>query len=356
MKAMGVRKPCLVEEGPLELMELPLPSPGPGQIRIRVAACGICHTDLHIVEGAIPLPKSPLVPGHQIVGTVEACGQGVTRFRDGDRVGVPWLHHTCGRCFFCARGDENLCDKALFTGYHMDGGYAEYVLAPQEFSYALPADFPDLQAAPLLCAGVIGYRALRLSDLKKGERLGLFGFGASAHIVIQIARSWNCDLWVFSRSPKHQELARQLGASWVGRAEETPPGKLDRAILFAPSGGLVPAALRHLRKGGTLAIASIYLDTIPELDYSSLLHGERTVRSVTASTRHDAEELLKVAAEIPIHTEIEVFPLEEANQSLQKLKHGHIQGAGVLQIRGRKEKSRLIGVSKKEATCEEATP
>lgn len=332
MKALGIRKPRAVEEAPLEVLELPLPAPGPGQIRIRVSACGICHTDLHIVEGEIPLLKSPLVPGHQVVGTVEAKGAGAERFREGDRVGLPWLHRTCGRCPHCRRGEENLCDAALFTGYHVDGGYGEYVVAPEEFSYGLPAGFPDLQAAPLLCAGVIGYRALRLSDLKPGERLGLFGFGASAHIVIQVARFWGCDLWVFSRSAEHQSLARRLGASWTGRVEETPPGKVDRAILFAPAGRLVPAALGHLRKGGTLAIASIYLDAIPELDYSSLLYGERTVRSVTASTRRDVEELLQLAAEIPVHTEIETFPLEEANRSLRKLKEGRIQGAGVLQI------------------------
>jgi propanol-preferring alcohol dehydrogenase len=296
-----------------------------------VRACGLCHTDLHTVEGDLPLPRLPLIPGHQIVGLVEAVGQGVSRFRTGDRVGVPWLHSTCGACAYCRRGDENLCDDARFTGYHVDGGYAQYTVVSQDFAYPLPPGFSDIEAAPLLCAGVIGFRALRLSQVRPGQRLGLYGFGASAHVVIQVALHWGCQVYVFTRSEEHRRLARQLGAAWVGRAEDEPPGRLDSAIIFAPAGGLVPHALRVLGKGGTLALAGITMSTIPELDYALLYH-ERTVRSVANSTRQDAEDLLRVAAEIPIRTEVQVFPLPEANRALQLLKQGQIRGAGVLEI------------------------
>ncbi|MBI1893019.1 MAG: zinc-dependent alcohol dehydrogenase family protein [Candidatus Rokubacteria bacterium] len=332
MKAMRFQAPGPVEGAPLGLVDLPRPDPGQGEIRLRATVCGVCHTDLHTVEGELSLPRLPLVPGHQVVGLVEARGPGAMRFREGDRVGVPWLYQTCGACAFCRRGEENLCDRARFTGYHVDGGYAEALVVHEAFAYRLPEQLPDPLAAPLLCAGIIGYRALRLSEVKPGERLGLFGFGASAHIALQIARHWKCEVLVFTRSPAHQALARKLGAVWVGSASDAPPEPIDRAILFAPAGRLVHNALRVLRKGGTLAIAAIYLDPIPELDYGALLYGERTVRSVTASTRRDGEELLALAPEIPIRTEVESFPLEAANEALLRLKRSEIRGAGVLRL------------------------
>ena len=331
MLAMQLRAPRSVEAAPLEPVELPLPEPGPGEIRLRIRACGLCHTDLHTVEGELQLPKLPLIPGHQIVGLVEARGLGANRFSEGERVGVPWLHETCGACAHCRRGDENLCDRARFTGYHVDGGYTQFVTVPERFAHPLPPSFGDAEAAPLLCAGIIGYRALRLSGIMPGERLGLFGFGASAHIAIQVARHWSCEAWVFTRSAEHRDLAKRLGAAWVGTAEDEPPGLLDRAISFAPAGNLIPAALSRLRKGGTLALAGIHLDRIPEMSYS-LLYGERTLRSVTASTRRDAEELLSLAPEIPIRTEVERFPLADANDALGRLKASRIRGAGVLLI------------------------
>ena len=328
---MRLRAPGPVERDPLEAVDLPAPVPGPGEVRLKIGACGLCHTDLHEVEGELPLPKLPVIPGHQIVGVVEARGDGARRFAMGDRVGVPWLHSTCGACAACRRGDENLCDGARFTGYHVDGGYATHAVVPEAFAFRLPGGLGDVQAAPLLCAGIIGYRALCLADVKPGERLGLFGFGASAHIAIQVARFWECAVWVFTRTPEHRALAKALGASWVGGAEDEPPGLLDRAISFAPAGGVIPLALAKLRKGGTLALAGIHLDKIPEMPYT-LLYGERALRSVTASTRRDAEALLTLAARIPIKTEVEVFPLEEANAALQKLKASRISGAGVLRI------------------------
>ena len=331
MKAMVLREPKPVEDNPLEMVELPVPEPAPGQVRLRVGACGVCHTDLHLVEGEIATPKLPVVPGHQIVGRVDALGEGVIRFAVGDRVGVPWLYSTCGECEYCQRGLENLCDNARFTGQHVDGGFAEYMVVPADFAYSIPIGFPDDQAAPLLCAGIIGYRSLRLSEIEPGERLGLYGFGASAHVTIQVARHWDCEVYVFTRSEEHQRHARALGAAWVGQAQDTPPAELDSAITFAPAGWLVPEALRVLRKGGTLAINAIHMSPIPELPYH-LLYGERTVRSVANSTRRDAEELLLLAAEIPIQTEVELYPLDQANAVLQRLKRAEVQGAAVLQV------------------------
>jgi alcohol dehydrogenase, propanol-preferring len=332
MRAMVLEKPKPAEENPLALRDWPLPSPGAGELRLRVRACGVCHTDLHIVEGDLELPNLPLVPGHQIVGIVEALGPGARLFREGDRVGIPWLHSTCGDCAFCRRGLENLCESARFTGFHTDGGFAEAALAHESFAYPLPPEFTDLEAAPLLCAGIIGYRSLRLCGVRSGDRLGLYGFGASAHIVIQIARHRGCEVYVFTRSEEHRKLARSLGAAWAGSAEETPPGKLDGAILFAPAGRLVPEALRVTRKGGTVALAGITMSPIPEMDYDSLLYHERVLRSVANSTREDARELLRAAAEIPVRTQVETFKLEEANRALQSLKGSNIQGAGVLTI------------------------
>ncbi len=331
MRAMLLEKTRPAEENPLRLAEIPLPNPGAGEIRVRVGACGVCHTDLHIVEGDLTLPKLPVVPGHQIVGAVDALGAGVKEFREGDRVGVPWLYSTDGECVYCRKGLENLCERGRFTGFHADGGYAEAMVVPAAFAYALPGSFSDLEAAPLLCAGVIGYRALKLSNLQPGDRLGLYGFGASAHIVMQIARHWNCEVSVFTRAESHRELARQLGAVWTGAAGEPPPAPLDAAIIFAPAGKLVPDALRALRKGGTLALAGITMSALPEMEYQ-LLYQERVLRSVANSTRDDVRSLLRLAAEIPVHTEIETFELPEANQALQNLKGSRIRGAGVLVI------------------------
>ena len=322
------------EQAPLALRELPAPEPGAGEVRVRVSCCGLCHTDLHTVEGDLPLPKLPLVPGHQIVGVVDAVGAGAHRFREGERVGIPWLHWACGQCAYCRRGNENLCDRGRFTGYHVDGGYAESAVVGEEFACSIPAAFDDTHAAPLLCAGIVGYRSFRLSGARKGERLGLYGFGASAHIVLQCARHLGCEVWVFTRSKAHQELARRLGAAWVGAAGEESGGKagqLDSAIIFAPAGALVPAALAALRKGGTLALAGITMSPIPQLDYSSL-YQERVVRSVANATREDAREFLELAAEVPVRTEVQMFELEQANAALQALKSSQIAGAGVLRI------------------------
>jgi propanol-preferring alcohol dehydrogenase len=331
MKAMVLREARPIEEHPLEAREVPAPTPGPDEIRIKVRACGVCHTDLHTVEGELALPKLPLIPGHQIVGVVDQLGTNVTHFRLEDRVGVAWLYSSCGQCDFCQRGLENLCDQARFTGLHADGGYAQYTVVPAAFAYPIPPGFPDLQAAPLLCAGVIGYRSLRLSEIQPGERLGLYGFGASAHVTIQVARHWGCEVFVFTRSEEHKQHARELGAAWVGEAQDDPPALLDSAITFAPAGWIVLEALRVLRKGGTVAINAIHLSPIPEMKYG-LIYGERTLRSVANMARQDAEELLQLAAQIPIHTDVEVYPLAEANRVLQRLKDRQVRGAAVLEV------------------------
>jgi alcohol dehydrogenase, propanol-preferring len=332
MRAMVLAKPGPVEQSPLKLDEVTLPLPQPGQIRVRVRFCGLCHTDLHTVEGDLSLPRLPLIPGHQIVGIVNALGAGARRFKEGDRVGIPWLHSTDGRCEYCRQGLENLCDNARFTGYHVDGGYAEFTVVGEDYAYPIPKVFSDESAAPLLCAGIIGYRSFRLSGVRSGQRLGLYGFGASAHLVLQFARHLGCEVYVFTRTPSHRELAKKLGAAWVGAAEDTPPQPLEAAIIFAPAGGLVPQALRVLRKAGTLALAGITMSPIPQIDYSLLYH-ERVVRSVANSTRRYAREFLELAAEVPLRTEIQVFDLEQANQALQALKKSEIRAAGVLRIR-----------------------
>lgn len=331
MRAMVLDQAKGVEEAPLAARELPVPTPGPSEIRVRVRACGVCHRDLHTVEGDLMLPKLPLVPGHQIVGVVEARGRGIREFREGDRVGIPWLYSTCGRCAYCCKGFENLCESARFTGYHVDGGYAEATVVAESFAYPLPSCFSDVEAAPLLCAGIIGYRSLRLSGVKNAKRLGLYGFGASAHIVIQLARHMGCEVYVFTRGQQHRALARRLGAAWVGGAEDQPPGELDAAIVFAPAGRLALDALRVLRKGGTVALAGITMSAIPELDYG-LLYDERVLRSVANSTRQDARKFLLLAAAIPVRVESETFALEDANRALLALKQGKIQGAAVLNI------------------------
>ncbi len=330
MQAMVLHVPRPIEERPLTAEHWPLPEPGPGQVRLAVRACGVCRTDLHTVEGDLSLPKRPLIPGHQIVGVVEATGPGATRFSIGQRVGVPWLYHTCGTCTFCRQGRENLCTEARFTGLHTDGGYAEAMVVPESFAYPIPEGFSDLEAAPLLCAGIIGYRALKLSAVQPGQRLGLYGFGGSAHVTIQVARHWGCQVYVFTRSEHHRQLARELGAVWAGRAEETPPARMHSSIIFAPAGALVPEALRVLDRGGTLALAGVTMTPIPSLDYDALLYWERTVRSVANFTRQDAQELLSIAAEIPIHSTVRPFRLEEANEALRALKHSEINGTAVL--------------------------
>jgi len=321
-----------VERRPLRLVERPVPAPGPGEVLVNVEVCAICRTDLHVIEGELPSHRSPLVPGHQVVGRVERLGTGCRRVREGDRVGVAWLHASCGVCAYCRRGDENLCDAPRFTGYDVDGGYADAVVAPEAFLYPLPADPPAPQIAPLLCAGIIGYRALRRSRIKPGGRLGLYGFGASAHVVIQIARHWGCSVFVATRGEKHRRLASELGAVWTGEAAARPPDKLDSAIVFAPVGDLAAAALSALDKGGTVALAGIYMTDLPSLNYERLLFHEKQLCSVTANTRRDGEELLRLATEIPIVTHVETFALEEANDALIQLKHDGIQGAGVLSV------------------------
>ncbi len=334
MRAMVLERARPVAEAPLVERDLPVPEPGPDEVRLRVRACGVCHTDLHLVEGDLPLARRPLVPGHQVVGVVEARGHDVREPPEGARVGVPWLHRTCGACRWCARGEENLCERALFTGLSVDGGFAEAMVAPAAFVYPLPAALADdAAAAPLLCAGVIGWRALRRAEVEPGDVVALWGFGGSAHVAIQILVHLGCRVQVFTRGAEHRALARRLGAAWVGGAADTPPEKARRAVSFAPSGQLVPRALELLDRGGTLALAGIHLDRIPELDYGTHLFQERTLRSVTASTRRDAEELLAMAAEIPIRTDVERFALGEANRALRGLAEGTLgAAAAVLQM------------------------
>ncbi|MGZ9145983.1 MAG: zinc-dependent alcohol dehydrogenase family protein [Nitrospira sp.] len=319
-----------VSRSPLHLRDRPVPIPQAGQVLVKIQVCGVCRTDLHVVEGELPKTSFPLIPGHQAVGMVTQTGGGVTEIHEGDRVGIAWLQGTCGQCEFCTSGRENLCLEATFTGYQVDGGYAEYAVVPARFAYPIPSIFSDEEAAPLLCAGIIGYRALRLSGIQPGQRLGLYGFGASAHIAIQIAHHWGCQVYVSSLKQEHQALARQLGAVWVGGATEMPPDKLHGSIIFAPAGELVPPALRALERGGTVALAGIHMSPIPSLDYDRDVFGEKVIRSVTANTRQDGIDLLREAAAIPIKPHTVRFPLEEANRALQELKAGNYQGAAVL--------------------------
>ena len=332
MKAMLLPERGPIETSPLVLTDLPDPPPGPGEIRVKVSACAICRTDLHVIEGDLPIRRMPLIPGHQAVGTVDAAGTGASRFPSGARVGIAWLARTCGECAFCAADRENLCDRPLFTGYHRDGGFAEYAVVPEAFAYPLPSVFRDAEAAPLLCAGIIGFRALRRADLPRGGTLAIYGFGSSAHIVIQIALHRGCEVLVCTRGEKHRELAKRMGAAWAGENPEEMPAPADSAILFAPAGELVPKALRQLKKGGTLSLAGIHMSDIPSMRYEECLFNEKNIRSVTANTRQDGEELLREAAEIPLRPEIALFALEEANRALQLLKADGLQGTGVLQI------------------------
>lgn len=317
---------------PLQETDLPIPTPGAEQVLIRVHTCGVCRTDLHVVDGELTQPKLPLIPGHQIVGTVVDRGAGVRgAFPPGTRVGVPWLGHTCNHCRYCLSGRENLCDTAQFTGYQLDGGYAEYTVADERFCFAIPAGYPDLQAAPLLCAGLIGYRSLMMTG--DAERIGLYGFGAAAHIVIQTARYQGRQVFAFTRSgdTQGQQFARDLGAVWAGSSAEAPPELLDAAIIFAPVGALVPAALKAVAKGGVVVCAGIHMSDIPSFPYE-LLWGERVLRSVANLTRRDGEEFLSLAPKIPIKTQIEAFPLTAANEALAALRSGKVQGAAVLVI------------------------
>lgn len=332
MKAMVLSQPGPIESAPLRLMELPIPEPSPGEILIHVEVCGVCRTDLHVTEGDLPPHKHPIIPGHEIVGRVVKNGPGSQRFRVGDRVGVAWLGGTDGTCAYCLRGDENLCDTPQFTGYDRNGGYAEYTAAREDFAYPLPGTVSSREAAPFLCAGIIGYRSLERAELPAGAPLGLYGFGASAHILIQIARHRGSDVYVCTREERHQSLARELGAVWAGGADAVPPVKLRSSILFAPAGPLVLPALAALDKGGTLSLAGIYMTPIPEMDYMQYLFQEHTLRSVTANTRKDGQDLLTLAAEIPLHTQTTEFPLAQANEALQALKHDQINGTAVLRV------------------------
>ena len=332
MRALVVREPGPLESRPLIRVERPVPSPAPGEILVRVEACGVCRTDLHVAEGDLAPRVAEVIPGHEVVGRVAALGEGAARFAVGARVGVAWLHQSCGRCRFCARDSENLCLAPRFTGWDLDGGYADYCVAPEAFAYALPESAAAREIAPLLCAGIIGFRAWAQSGIAPGGRLGLLGFGGSAHIVIQIARHFGCEVYVMSRGGRHRELAIELGATWVGGSQERPPHPLDAAILFAPAGDLVPEALAALDRGATLAVAGIHLSEIPPLDYQRHLFQERKLRSVTANTRRDGEALLRLAAQIPIRTHTVSYPLEDATRALLDLKHDRIRGAAVLEV------------------------
>lgn len=327
MRAMLLDTP----KRPLLLVEAPDPVARPGQVRLHVHACGVCRTDLHIVDGELPHPKLPLIIGHQIVGTVIECGQGVTRYKVGDRVGVPWLGWTDGTCRFCRSGRENLCDHVRFTGYQIDGGYAEQCVADERYAFPIPTNYPDLEAAPLLCAGLIGYRAYRMAG--EAERLGIYGFGAAGHLIIQVAVHQGQRVYAFTRpgDTDKQDYARSLGAVWAGGSDEMPPEQLDAAIIFAPEGALIPAALRALAKGGVVVVAGIHLSDIPSFPYE-ILWEERQVRSVANLTRRDAEEFLAIAPRVPIHSEVTPYPLEDANQALDDLRHGRFRGAAVMVV------------------------
>jgi alcohol dehydrogenase, propanol-preferring len=332
MKACLLRAPAAIETSPLDFADTPVPEPGRGEILVRIKMCGVCRTDLHVVEGELPPRKSPVIPGHQIVGVVEKRGEGARRFQLGARVGIAWLHRTDQSCEYCRAGKENLCDHPEFTGYTADGGYAEYAVAPEDFVYALPENFSDSDAAPLLCAGIIGFRSLRLSGVQRGSRLAFYGFGAAAHVAIQVARHWGVEVYASTRGVRHQRLALELGAVWAGEATEKPPQKLDAAIVFAPAGELVPPALEALKKAGVLVLGGIHMSPIPSFDYD-LLYQERVIRSVANNTRADGEDFLRVAAEIPIRTQVTIFPLREANRALQNLKKDLVNGAAVLDCR-----------------------
>lgn len=329
MRAMRLHAQGPIAARPLRAEDLEAPAPGADELLVRVRACGICRTDLHIIEGELPLRRAPIIPGHQVVGRVERVGARVARFRVGDRVGIAWLRRTCGTCEWCRVGRENLCEQSAYTGYTADGGFAEYATVPEPFAYAIPSVFGDAEATPLLCAGIIGYRALALAAVPPGGRLGVFGFGSSAHVTIQVARARGCAIYVCTRESSHRALAERLGATWTGELTERMPALADGIIVFAPVGELVPLALRNLRKGGTLSLAGIYMSTIPALDYRDLFF-ERCIRTVTSNTRADGDALLEEAARIPIRLTTTSFALEQANEALADLKRGAFAGSGVL--------------------------
>jgi alcohol dehydrogenase, propanol-preferring len=321
-----------IEENPLELQEVAAPQPGEGEIRLRVQCCGTCRTDLHVIEGDLPQKRLPLIPGHEIVGVVDAVGPGCKKALEGRRMGIAWLRYTCGRCSFCKGEHENLCESARFTGYHEHGGYAEYAVVREDFAYEIPDVFDSIHAAPLLCAGIIGYRALERARPVAGGTIALYGFGSSAHVVLQIAKHRGIRAFVVSRRENHRQLARELGAEWTGASTASMPERVDSAILFAPVGSLVPQALEGLKKGGTLAVAGIYLTDIPGMRYEDHLFYERDLRSVTSNTREDGRALLEEAARVPVKTSITAYPLEEANRALQDMKAGRVNGTAVLVI------------------------
>jgi len=329
MKAAILNFPQDVLKRPLQIVDVPRPELVPGHVLLRVRACGVCRTDLHIVEGELRPRRRDLIPGHQIVGDI--IDGATAEFPIGTRVGVSWIGGIDGTCWYCKKNMENLCDAPVFTGYTVNGGYAEYALARSDFVFALPSTLDDLQAAPLLCAGIIGFRSLRVAGVEEGERVGLFGFGASAHLAIAVLRAWKCEVYVSTRGDSHRQLARSLGATWVGTEADKPPVELDRAITFAPSGDVVIAALASLRKGGVVAINAIHLDRIPEFNYDRLLWGERQLRSVANMTRSDARDFLQIAAAINLRPKITVFPLDQANEALAAVKSDSIDGAAVIQ-------------------------
>jgi len=327
---MVLERQARIDTRPLAPRDLPDPTPGPHELLVRVHACGVCRTDLHVIEGDLAPRRLPLVPGHQVVGRVAACGRSAARFRVGDRVGVAWLRGTCGTCAYCLSGRENLCGDSRYTGWDADGGYAELALADEAYVYPIPEAFSDTDAAPLLCAGIIGYRALRRARVAPGTRLGLYGFGSSAHIVAQLARHRGCEVYVATRDPAHRRLAEALGAVWTGETTDTPPAPLDAAIVFAPVGDVVPPALRALGKGGTAAIAGIHLTDLPAMPYDACLFNEKTLTSVTSNTRADGEELLREAAAIPLRPRTTIFPLASANDALLALASDAVAGTAVL--------------------------
>ncbi len=330
MKAMVLDDIADISSSPLELREVDDPHPAAGEVRLKVSCCAICRTDLHVIEGDLPREKLLIIPGHQIVGVVDEVGAGCRRLAEGDRVGVAWLRHTCGECEFCTSGRENLCEHQRFTGYHADGGYAEHAVVDESFAYRIPHAFDDTAASPLLCAGIIGYRALSRCDCPSGGSLAIYGFGSSAHVVMQIALHRRIDVYVVTRGADHRRLAKEMGAKWVGENAADMPAEVHSAINFAPVGHLVPDAMRKLRKGGTLANAGIYMTPIPEMDYEECLFYERDLRSVTANTREDGRKLLAEAAGIPVRARTTTYPLAEANRALQDLKNDAISGTGVL--------------------------
>jgi propanol-preferring alcohol dehydrogenase len=332
MKAAVLHARARVETNPLVIEDVPVPEPRAGEILVRVHACGVCRTDLHVTEGELPVLKSPLIPGHQVVGVVEKNGLGATKFSAGTRVGVAWLHSTDGTCEYCRAGVENLCEAATFTGHTVNGGYAEYVVAREAFAYELPGGFDDFNVAPLLCAGIIGFRCLRVSGIQKGGVLGLYGFGAAAHVAIQVARHWGVRVLAFTRDQRHQKLAMELGAVWAGGGEDRSPEPLNAAIIFAPAGELVPAALANMKRGGTVVLGGIHMSDIPAMSYDRLMYWERSIRSVANNTRGDGEDFLKLAAAIPVRVSIQKFPLDQANAALNALKNDAIRGAAVLVV------------------------